>query len=77
MKMNISSTETHQRQHRYRYQQKELERLTVEKVAEDLGLDLSNKSLKVESRIISNSNSINPTTYECEVSITEILDCKD
>ena len=77
MKMNIASTETHKRQHRYRYKQKELERLAVEKVAEELGLDLSNNSLQVESRIISNSNSINPTTYECEVSITEILDCKD
>lgn len=77
MKMNISSTETHKRQHRYRYQQKELECLAVEKVAEELGLDLSNNSLKVESRIIPNSNGINPTTYECEVSITEILDCKD
>lgn len=75
--MKILSVEVHQRTHRYRYKQKELESLAVEKVAEELGLDLSNNSLKVESRIISNSNGINPTTYECEVSITEILDRKD
>lgn len=77
MKMNISSIETHEREHRYRYEQKDLEQLAVEKVAQELGLDLSDKTLKVKSRIISNSHGINPTTYECEVLITEVLDCKD
>lgn len=77
MKMNISSVEKHQRNHIYRYRQKELERLALEKVAEELGLDLSKNNLKVDSRIIPNSSGINPTTYECEVSIIEDLDCKD
>ncbi|WP_151710691.1 hypothetical protein [Acinetobacter brisouii] len=77
MKMNISSVEKHQRQHIYCYQQEELKRLAIERVAQELGIDLTAKNLKIESRLLTRSNGINPTTYECEVSITEILDCKD
>ncbi|WP_180644449.1 hypothetical protein [Acinetobacter bereziniae] len=75
--MKIHSVEKHQRIHLYRFEQKDLERLALEKVAAQLGLDLSKKNLVVESRIITRSNGINPTIYECEVSIIENLDCKD
>lgn len=77
MKMNISSIEKHTRQHVYRYQEEELKRLAIEKVAQELGIDLTAKNLKVESKLLTRSNGINPTTYECEVAITEILDFKD
>ncbi len=75
--MKISSVEKHQRNHFYRFEQKNLERLALERVAAELGLDLSKKNLVVESRIMTKSNGLNPTTYECEVSIIENLDCKD
>ncbi len=75
--MKISSVEVHHRTHHYRFEQKDLERLATEKVAAELELDLSKKNLKVNSRIVVNSGGINPTTYDCEVSITEDLDCKD
>lgn len=77
MKMNISSIEKHQRSHSYTFEQKELERLALSKVAKELGLDLQQNNLQVESRIISNSNGINPTTYSCRILITETLDCKE
>lgn len=77
MKMNISSIEKHQRSHSYTFEQKELERLALSKVAKELGLDLEQNNLEVESRIISNSNGINPTTYSCRILITETLDCKE
>lgn len=77
MKMNISSIEKHQRSHSYTFEQKELERLALSQVAKELGLDLEQNNLQVESRIISNSNGINPTTYSCRVLITESLDCKE
>lgn len=75
--MKIHTVEKHQRRHLYRFEQKDLERLALETVATELGLDLFKKNLVVESRIISQSNGLNPTTYECEVSIIENLDCKD
>ncbi|WP_336933312.1 hypothetical protein [Acinetobacter bereziniae] len=75
--MKIHTVEKHQRCHLYRFEQKDLERLALETVATELGLDLSKKNLVVESRIITQSNGLNPTTYECEVSIIENLDCKD
>ncbi|MBF9261020.1 hypothetical protein I0P11_07685 [Acinetobacter baumannii] len=75
--MNISSVESHKRTHWYRFSQKELERLALEKIAQELGLDLAQTHLSSESRIISNSGGINPTTYECEIKIVESLDCKD
>ena len=77
MKMNISSIEKHQRSHSYTFEQKELERLALSQVAKELGLDLEQNNLEVESRIISNSNGINPTTYSCRILITETLDCKE
>ena len=77
MKMNISSIEKHQRSHSYTFEQKELERLALSQVAKELGLDLEQNNLQVESRIISNSNGINPTTYSCRILITENLDCKE
>lgn len=77
MKINISSIEKHQRSHSYTFEQKELERLALSKVAKELGLDLEQNNLEVESRIISNSNGINPTTYSCRILITETLDCKE
>lgn len=77
MKMNISSIEKHQRSHSYTFEQKELERLSLSKVAKELGLDLEQNNLEVESRIISNLNGINPTTYSCRILITETLDCKE
>ena len=77
MKMNISSIEKHQRSHSYTFEQKELERLALSKVAKELGLDLQQNNLQVESRIISNSNGINPTRYSCRILITETLDCKE
>ena len=75
--MKTLSVEVHQRIHRYRFEQEDLERLATEKVAAELGLDLSKKNLKVNSRIVVNSGGINPTTYGCEVSIIEDLDCED
>lgn len=75
--MKIHSVEKHQRIHLYRFEQKDLERLALEKVAAQLGLYLSKKNLVVESRIITKSNGLNPTIYECEFSIIENLDCKD
>ena len=77
MKMNISSIEKHQRSHSYTFEQKELERLALSQVAKELGLDLEQNNLEVESRITSNSNGINPTTYSCRILITETLDCKE
>lgn len=77
MKMNISSKETHQRVHFYRFSQKELERLALEKIAVELGLDLESKAIQPEARVLSQSNGINPTTYECEIRIVEVLDCKE
>lgn len=41
--MKILSVEVHQRTHRYRFEQEDLERLATEKVAAELGLDLSKK----------------------------------
>ena len=77
MKMNISSKETHQRVHFYRYSQKELERLALERIATELGLDLQSKAIQPEARVLTQNNGINPTTYECEIRIVEVLDCKD
>jgi len=77
MKMKISSIETHKRTHTYRFEQRELERLALEKVATELGLDLTHSCLKAESRIVPNSQGINPTLYECEIRIEESLDCKE
>ncbi|TEU24694.1 hypothetical protein [Alkanindiges illinoisensis] len=77
MKMSISSVETHQRVHSYRFDQRELEQLALEKVAKELGFNLPQGNLKTESRIISNSSGINPTTYECRIQIVENLDCKE
>lgn len=75
--MNISSFETHERLHRYRFTQKELERLALEKIAQELGLDLTKSNLKSEARILRQSQGINVDTYECEIKIVESLDCKD
>lgn len=77
MKMNISSKETHQRVHFYRFSQKELERLALERIAIELGLDLQSKAILPEARVLTQNNGINPTTYECEIRIVEVLDCKD
>ncbi|MCG7219474.1 hypothetical protein [Acinetobacter sp. AG3] len=77
MKMNISSKETHQRVHFYRFSQKELERLALERIATELGLDLQSKAIQPEARVLTQNNGINPTTYECEIRIVEVLDCKD
>ena len=41
MKMNISSKETHQRVHFYRFSQKELERLALEKIAVELNFSIA------------------------------------
>ncbi|MFP6819306.1 MAG: hypothetical protein VCA15_08545 [Acinetobacter sp.] len=75
--MNISSKETHQRVHFYRFSQKELERLALERIATELGLDLQSKAIQPEARVLTQNNGINPTTYECEIRIVEVLDCKD
>lgn len=77
MKMNISSKETHQRVHFYRFSQKEIERLALERIATELGLDLQSKAIQPEARVLTQNNGINPTTYECEIRIVEVLDCKD
>ncbi|ENU57145.1 hypothetical protein L291_1742 [Acinetobacter guillouiae MSP4-18] len=77
MKMNISSKETHQRVHFYRFSQKELERLALERIATELGLDLQSKAIQPEARVLTQNNGINPTMYECEIRIVEVLDCKD
>lgn len=77
MKMNISSNETHKRVHNYIFSQAELQRLALEKVASELGLDLTKVEISTESTLRSQTNGINPTTYSCHVSITENLDCKD
>jgi len=77
MKMNISSKETHQRVHFYRFSQKELERLALERIATELGLDLQSKAIQPEARVLTQNNGINPTTYECEIRIVEVLDCKE
>lgn len=75
--MKIISAEKHHRIHLYRFEQKELERLALEKVAKALDLDLAKSNLTLESRLIPKTNGLNPTTYECEVRIVEDLDCKD
>ncbi|WP_227543986.1 hypothetical protein [Acinetobacter bereziniae] len=75
--MNISSKETHQRVHFYRFSQKELERLALERIATELGLDLQSKAIQPEARVLTQNNGINPTMYECEIRIVEVLDCKD
>ncbi len=77
MKMNISSKETHQRVHFYRFSQKELERLALERIATELGLDLQSKAIQPEARVLTQNNGINPTTYACEIRIVEVLDCKE
>ena len=77
MKMKISSIEQHKRTHSYNFEQRELEQLALEKVAHELGLDLKQSNLKAESKVISESNGINPTTYACRIQIIETLDCKD
>ena len=77
MKMNISSKEIHQRVHFYRFSQKELERLALEKIAVELGFDLQSQAIQPEARVLTQNNGINPTTYECEIRIVEVLDCKD
>jgi len=77
MKMNISSVETHCRTHTYKFEQRELEQLALEKVAKELGLNLNQGCLKAESRIVPNSQGINPTLYECQIRILENLDCKE
>ncbi|MEC6125255.1 hypothetical protein [Acinetobacter ursingii] len=77
MKMNISSKETHQRVHFYRFSQKELERLALERIATELGLDLQSKAIQPEARVLTQNNGINPRTYECEIRIVEVLDCKE
>lgn len=77
MKMNISSKETHNRVHHYIFSEDELQRLALEKIASELGLDLAAVEISSESNFRSQSNGINPTTYSCHVSITERLDCKD
>lgn len=77
MKMNISSKETHQRVHFYRFSQKEIERLALERIATELGLDLQSKAIQPEARVLTQNNGINPTTYECEIRIVEVLDCKE
>ena len=75
--MNISSFESHERLHRYRFTQKELERLALEKIAQELGLDLTQSNLKSETRLFRQSHGIDVNTYECEIKIVESLDCKD
>ncbi|WP_151819246.1 hypothetical protein [Acinetobacter seifertii] len=75
--MKITSAEKHHRIHLYRFEQKELERLALEKVAKALDLDLAKLNLTLESRLIPKTNGLNPTTYECEVKIVEDLGCKD
>lgn len=77
MKMNISSKETHQRVHSYRFSQKELEQLALERIATELGLDLKSKAIQLEARILTQNNGINPSTHECEIRIVEVLDCKE
>ncbi|MBJ9954420.1 hypothetical protein I5735_15420 [Acinetobacter baumannii] len=77
MKMKISSKETHERVYSYRFSQKELEQIALEKVASELGLNLESIDIQTESRVISQSNGINPTTYECSIRIVETLDYKD
>ena len=77
MKMNISSVESHKRTHWYRFSQKELERLALEKIAQELGLDLTQSNLKSETRLFRQSQGIDVNTYECEIKIIESLDCKD
>lgn len=77
MKMNISSKETHQRVHFYRFSQEEIERLALERIATELGLDLQSKAIQPEARVLTQNNGINPTTYECEIRIVEVLDCKE
>lgn len=74
MKMNIYSKETHKRVHQYTFTQEELQRLALEKVANELDLDLSKVEISTESNLRSQSNGINPTTFCCHVSITEKLD---
>lgn len=77
MKMNISSKETHERVHFYQFSQEELEKLALEKVVNELGLDLQSLLIKPEAKVISKDNGINPKNYECRIRIVEILDCKD
>ncbi|WP_314337901.1 hypothetical protein [Acinetobacter guillouiae] len=77
MKMNISSKETHERVHSYRFSQKELEQIALEKIASELGLNLQSKDIQSESRVVSQSNGLNPTTYECCIRVVERLDCKE
>ena len=77
MKMDISSKETHERVHFYRFSQKELEKLALEKVASELGLKLESFFISSESTIVPQDNGINPRTYECRIRIVETLDCKE
>ena len=48
-----------------------------ESIATELGLDLQSQAIQPEARVLTQNNGINPTTYECEIRIVEVLDCKD
>ncbi|KAA8734923.1 hypothetical protein F4V57_03960 [Acinetobacter qingfengensis] len=75
--MKIISKETHKRTHTYSFTEEELKRLSLNQVAEKLGLDLSRHNVSSETRLFSRSNGINPTSYHCDVTITELLDSQD
>ena len=75
--MKTSSTEKHERTHAYTFSQDELQRLALEKVVNELGLDLSNDQITCQSSVVPQSSPINPTTYVCKVFITESLECQD